>query len=117
MIQNDLVKQKKIPPPVPPKADKAFVSLNHDNSSKKEQIKATKSEDTGYVKNQTNANPVVKPRFRDTKKKRLTDAEAREQLLEIASPGDPNEKYTLKDKLGSGYVVISFVELIIISQI
>jgi hypothetical protein len=99
----NIVKIKKIPPPVPPKTEKIYALLNQDNNSaKNDQSVKIKTEENNFIKNQGNFKTEVKHRYRDTKKKRLNDMEAREKLKMIASPGDPNEKYTLKDKLGAG---------------
>jgi hypothetical protein len=42
-------------------------------------------------------------RVRDTKRKKMTDSEAKRILSTVASPGDPHDTYILKDRLGSGY--------------
>ncbi len=102
MVPESKPSTKKSPPPVPPKSDKTYLLLN-------QQENKTKIEEN-YIKNpqntKTTADQIVK-RHRDTKKKRMNDADAREKLKMIASPGDPNEKYILKEKLGSGFVNIS----------
>ena len=58
--------------------------------------------------NHSNSNNIEKSKLDNIKRKktkenkRMTEIEARKILETMTSPGDPNSKYDLKDKLGSG---------------
>ena len=102
---NDInTKSKKIPPPVPPKSEKSYILSNQENQISKNESNNKQKNEEIYIKNTSNFKTTeqVKHRYRDTKKKRMNEVEAREKLKLIASPGDPNERYVLKDKLGAG---------------
>ena len=102
---NDInTKSKKIQPPVPPKSEKSYILSNQENQISKNESNNKQKNEEIYIKNTSNFKTTeqVKHRYRDTKKKRMNEVEAREKLKLIASPGDPNERYVLKDKLGAG---------------
>lgn len=113
-VENAKKDKKHVPPPVPPKPPKLQlpVSPNIENASdpknEKNDNNKLKVQET-YIKNQASqktTNNIIQ-RNREAKKRRMTDAEAREKLLQVATPGDPNDKYILKDRLGSGFVEFS----------
>ena len=89
---------------MPPKSEKSYILSNQENQISKNESNNKQKNEEIYIKNTSNFKTTeqVKHRYRDTKKKRMNEVEAREKLKLIASPGDPNERYVLKDKLGAG---------------
>lgn len=79
-------------------------SISTINNEEKDDLQQQQQQQQAFIKNQSSFKklPDHIRRHRDTKRKKMSEAEAKKILASIASPGDPHEKYTLKDKLGSG---------------
>lgn len=104
---------KKIPPPVPPKNIITKQNSIYEPGAKPEKLSPQLSNEANKpFETTTTTSPAVeqdKPaapdhikRNKKSKNQRMNESEARKILATMVSPGDPLEKYELKDKLGSG---------------
>lgn len=116
----NILKAPKQPPPIPPKN---IYSKYTDVAKTNTVIDNFKSENstTTFETNKSNVDHINKnngdnnglkaesktkmdhiKRHRKPKTQKMTESDARKILETMVTPGDPHDKYTLKDKLGSG---------------
>lgn len=108
-LQSDItVKKNRIPPPIPPKNiyNKQSSLTPYQQTEKPNEIQPDSS-------NEPQTDVTIKPtsmdhikRTKKAKNQRMNEQEARKILLTMVTPGDPLDKYDLKDKLGSGNLIL-----------
>ncbi|CAF1003024.1 unnamed protein product [Brachionus calyciflorus] len=94
------------PPPVPPKTNQIYPKLNNLNTPQtinNQPASPTLQNNTPNFETKKNDEKNIEKIKRNKKKpQRITEQEARQILETMVTPGDPHDKYILKDKLGSG---------------
>lgn len=77
--------------------------INNNNENTLNNIEQNEQENGSYIKNGDSKSKLdhIK-RKKNKENKRMTESEARKILSTMVTPGDPLDKYELKDKLGSG---------------
>lgn len=89
-----------IPPPVPPKIYPKLIDQTP-SSTVQNQTSVTAKPQI-YDAKKTEEKNIDKIKRNKKKVPRLTEQDARQILETMVTPGDPHDKYILKDKLGSG---------------
>lgn len=94
-----------VAPPVPPKTNQIYPKLNNilatqiiNNQNDNQSVPT----EPIYEQKKTDEKNIEKIKRNKKKVQRITELEARQILETMVTPGDPYEKYILKDKLGSG---------------
>lgn len=89
------------PPPIPPKI---YSKINETPNNQTNQTnQASVSERMQIFDQKKNEEKNIEKIKRNKKKvPRITEHDARQILETMVTPGDPHDKYVLKDKLGSG---------------
>lgn len=109
----DSIKAPRQPPPIPPKniytskyTDTANKTTTSSDNFTASTIAADTSQKPAAAKTPSDSKPPSKldhiKRHKKPKAPRMTEADARRILETMVTPGDPHDKYELKNKVGSG---------------